>query len=81
MLEDDYRDNIHMLQYFWEEKGDISRYCDYDEAKLQEYLPHVWQAWTQYRLAIRTLTAALGGDPTVKLHYCDYNESKETKDD
>jgi hypothetical protein len=78
-MTENYRDELDMLKYFWDEKGDISRYCNYDEAKLREYLPHVWQAWTQYRQAHRMLNAVLGLDPNEKIHYCDYANEEDSE--
>lgn len=47
-----------MLKYFYEEKGDMTRYCDYEEClpALEAYHPEVLHALQQLVIAERTLT-------------------------
>jgi hypothetical protein len=48
-----------MLKYFWEEKGDIERYCDFEKLKpiIQEEYPELLKAWYDYKTSIRTMNA------------------------
>lgn len=50
-----------MLQYFWEAKGDLERYCKFEEIKpkLQKEYPEVIKAWNDYKVSERILTAVL----------------------
>ena len=50
-------DDIDMLQYFWEEKGNIERYCDYENIynSLLEKRPDIIKAWEKYKKSIETL--------------------------
>lgn len=51
----------NMLLYFWEEKGDIERYCDFENVlpELQKQYPEVLKAWNDYKISKRTLTSVL----------------------
>lgn len=45
------------IVYFWQEKGDLTRWCGWERAKpavAQEY-PEIIKAWEDYRAAVRTL--------------------------
>lgn len=46
-----------MLKYFWEEKGDITRYCDFEELipKIQQEYPELLKAWYDYQASIKIL--------------------------
>ena len=37
------------IRYFWQEKGDIERFCDFDIKKLEEYCPELAEAYKQYK--------------------------------
>ena len=43
-------EDITMLKYFWEEKGDMTRYCDYEEIKedLDKNYPEISKAYKDY---------------------------------
>lgn len=44
-----------MVAYFWIEKGDPTRYCDWNDDRCRQLMPAFHAAWSQYR-AYRTLT-------------------------
>jgi len=48
-----------MLRYFWEEKGDITRYCEFEELKpiIQEEYPELLKAWYDYQASIKIMDA------------------------
>lgn len=51
----------NMLLYFWEEKEDIERYCDFEDMlpELQKDYPEVIKAWSDYKASRKILTAVL----------------------
>lgn len=53
--------NLVMLQYFWEEKRDIERYCDFEKIKplLEKEKPEVLKAWNEYKMSIKTMDAIM----------------------
>ena len=50
-----------MLQYFWEAKGDIERYCDFEELKpeIKKELPKLWKAWKKYNKSLKGLNEVI----------------------
>lgn len=38
------------IKYFWEYKGDITRYIDFDRERLKRLAPHILLAWDSYLL-------------------------------
>lgn len=51
---------ISNISYFWKEKGDIERFCDYSPEKLREASPIIADAYERYQLAVETLDRLLG---------------------
>jgi len=54
-------EDLSMLRYFWEEKGDIECYCDFGEIKedLKKNHPHIWKAWKKHKESIKVLNKIL----------------------
>ena len=52
---------ISDLKYFWEEKGDLERYCDFEELKplIQEQYPELLKAWYDYKASITIMDAVI----------------------
>ena len=50
-------DHLNMLQYFWQEKGDLEGYVFFDRLKpaLKEGRPEVLKAWDDYKVSILIL--------------------------
>lgn len=46
-----------MVSYFWLEKGDPTRYVDWDETRCCAVWPEFLIAWHQYKAAKNALTA------------------------
>ena len=46
-----------MLKYFWEEKKDITVYCDFEKLKpiIQEEYPELLKAWIDYQISIKIM--------------------------
>jgi hypothetical protein len=57
---------LRMVRYFYEEKGDPTRYVDWDEDRLEELRPAVYEAWHKFLRAKMTLRCLMtdieGGD-------------------
>ena len=43
------------LQYFWQYKGDIERFCGYNEEVITKEFPHIMLAWKNYKASIKLL--------------------------
>jgi hypothetical protein len=52
-------EQARMLQYFWEEKGNIERWVGFDKAIASGAFPHVRDAWEDYLRARENMTAAV----------------------
>ncbi len=39
-----------MIAYFWEEKGDPTRYVDWDAMRCSALLPEFYEMWTKYKV-------------------------------
>ncbi len=54
-------EDIRMLQYFWEEKEDIERYCDFEDIKedLAENYPEILKCWNDYKITKKLLGIVL----------------------
>lgn len=50
-------DQISDIKYFWEEKGDIERYCDFKKLKpqIQEEFPELLKAWYDYKASFKIM--------------------------
>lgn len=57
-LSDEQRES---LRYFWEEKGDITRYCDFERLKpvLRDEFPEILTAWDNYQASIKAMDIAI----------------------
>lgn len=44
--DDDFRD---MVAYFWKEKGDPTRYVEWDTKRCADLMPDFYEAWSRYR--------------------------------
>lgn len=53
------QDAISMLTYFWQEKGDIERWCDFDREHLRAEFPAVLRAWEDYKAGRAVLDAVM----------------------
>jgi hypothetical protein len=51
--------DLNLIKYFWREKGDIERWCDFKEKKeeLRIMFPSLIRAWEDYKHAEVTLNA------------------------
>ena len=49
--------NDEQKKYFWEYKGDLERYCNFEKLKpqIQNELPEVLKAWEDYKTSIKML--------------------------
>lgn len=49
------------IQYFWEDKRDIERYCDFEKLKpqIQEQFPELLKAWHDYKASIKIMSAVV----------------------
>ena len=54
-------EQIYILKYFWEEKQDIERYCDFEKIRpdIQEKCPELLKAWNDYNLSIKNMDAII----------------------
>jgi hypothetical protein len=54
-------DQIYYIKYFWEEKGDIERYNDFERLKpqIQKQFPELLKAWYDYKASIRIMDAVI----------------------
>ena len=49
----DRQQEIRMLQYFWEEKEDLERYCRFNQIKYE--FPEIERAWKDYKTSKKIL--------------------------
>ena len=51
------QEQIDDLRYFWQEKGNLERYCDFEKLKpqIEKQLPLLFKAWNDYKLSIENL--------------------------
>jgi len=56
-------EDSRMIQYFWEEKGDIERWTSWKDKlpSILEEAPELVVAWNNYKIATRTLTTIIKG--------------------
>lgn len=59
MTDEQKADYISDIKYFWNEKGDIERFCDYSPEKPCEVSSVISRAYTEYKLAQQTLNILL----------------------
>ena len=54
-------EQIYDLKYFWEEKGDLERLCNFEELKpkIQEQFPELLKAWNDYKTSIKIMNAVV----------------------
>lgn len=50
-------DDLNMIRYFWEEKGDIFRYASFEdiEVSVRRDFPQLFEAWDNYLKSIENL--------------------------
>lgn len=55
-------EDLLMIRYFWEEKGDLTSYCSWEEIQvdLAKRYPAIYDAWARYRSAVKTLDVLVG---------------------
>ena len=55
--------HVLSLKYFWEEKGDMERYCYFEEIKslIEEHYPEILKAWYDYKLSKKILNNIVNG--------------------
>lgn len=51
------QEEAQMLRYFWEEKGDVTRYIGWEDAI--EQFPKIKRAWQKYEAAKQKLSRVL----------------------
>ncbi len=51
-------EDVNMLAYFWNEKGDLERWCHWEDRKeiMEMHCPEILKAWHEYKLSRRVLT-------------------------
>jgi len=54
-------DDIGTICYFWQEKEDIERWCDFDREHLRLEFPAVLKAWDDYKASRQVLDAVIRG--------------------
>ena len=54
-------DQLSSIKYFWQDKGDLERYCSFEELKpaLLEQKPEIIKAWNDYKTAVAILDAVI----------------------
>lgn len=54
-------EQISLLKYFWEEKGDIEKYHGFEKLKpqIQEQFPELLKAWQDYKASIKIMDAVV----------------------
>jgi len=52
-------DDVTMISYFWREKSDLERWCDWGKFVASGRDPIVVDAWQRYKLAQGTLDAVV----------------------
>lgn len=54
-------DQIQDLKYFWQEKGNLERFCDFEELKpqIQNEYPELLKAWYDYKASIQILNLVI----------------------
>lgn len=55
----DREESTATLAYFWNEKGDIERWCNFDRAYLAREFPAVLKAWDDYKASKAVLDAVM----------------------
>ena len=55
----DREDVVKMIAYFWQEKGDMERWCDFDRDYLAREFPAVLKAWDDYKISRLVLDAVV----------------------
>lgn len=55
----DREDAVNMLAYFWEEKGNLERWADFDRGYLAQEFPAVLKAWDDYKSSRLVLDAVV----------------------
>ena len=58
-------EDLRMVKYFWEEKEDISRWCDWEKRKeiIRKEAPEIVKAWEDYYTSRRILYAVVESIP------------------
>jgi hypothetical protein len=62
--EPDSAEFLQMLKFFWEKKGDLACYCDFDPLRLEREFPAIAKAWCDYNTSKQILTLVLRGAQT-----------------
>jgi len=52
-------DAENLIAYFWEEKGDLERWCDFDREYMAKEFPAVLKAWDNYKANLLVLDAVV----------------------
>lgn len=61
MTDEEKAEFLLMVQYYWTEKGDPTRYSDWDDALVQKEFPVLWRAWSDYLAARNMLNIVIKG--------------------
>ncbi len=59
---------LRMVRYFYETKGDPTRFVDWDEDRLEELRPAVYEAWRKFlraKMRLRALMADIEDEEEV----------------
>ena len=61
MTDEELEGEVATLRYFWQEKGDVTRYVGWEELRpvLRERRPEIVKAWDDYVESKRRLSAVL----------------------
>lgn len=56
-------EDLEAIRYFWHERGDITRWCDWDTKAeaLKAQFPEIVKAQQDYEASMKTMTAVLRG--------------------
>jgi hypothetical protein len=54
-------EEINDLAYFWEDKGDLERYCYFEDLKpkIQQQFPELLKAWYDYKASVGIMNAVI----------------------
>lgn len=61
MSDEEYNNHLAMIKYFWDEKGDPTRYCSWEIAmpEIMARNPEIIKAYTDYKITIKIFDAVI----------------------
>lgn len=53
--------NVDMIKFFWKERGNLERYCDFEklEPLLKQCAPEILMAWYNYKASIKIMDSVI----------------------